>query len=339
MKNTDDILQTVMGNLKGDSKKAILSQLDEDQSARDEFRKIKNAWALVSSTKKMPEHKIEHLYLDFKQQLANRQKTVRLNSYSFLKYAAVFILAIGLSSLFFYSQSHFSSTHGSEIHYTTVFADNGQVPKILLPDSSVVWLNSGTKITYNTNFAASNREINLEGQAFFKAAKNEKIPFKVFCNNIEIRVLGTRFDVSAYPNDKNINVVLESGKVEILNPKIKSFSYELNPGEMAQYDTLSGNISLKKVNPERFTSWKDGILIFRDDPMSEVITKLQRKYDIDIVVEQPDVYKSVFTATIKNETLEEIFKSISYACSVKHRIIRGENLNTRTKIILTTKTN
>ena len=337
MKNTDDILQTVMGNLKGDAKKAVLSQLDEDQSARDEFRKIKNAWALVSSTKKMPEYQVEHLYLDFKKRLAARPKTVRLNSYSVLKYAAVFILAIGISSLFFYSQSHFFSPQRLEIHYTTVFADNGQISKILLPDSSVVWLNSGTKITYNTNFAVNNREIKLVGQAFFKAAKNKKIPLKVFCNNIEIKVLGTRFDVCAYPNDKNINVVLESGKVEILNPKIKSFSYELNPGEMAQYDTLSGNVSMKKVNLERFTSWKDGILIFRDDPMSDVLVKLKRRYDLDIEVGNSDIYKSVFTATIKNESLEDIFKSIGFSCSVRYKIIRGENLNTRTKVILTSK--
>jgi ferric-dicitrate binding protein FerR (iron transport regulator) len=201
-----------------------------------------------------------------------------------------------------------------------------------------VWLNSGTKITYNTGFAKDNREINLTGQAFFQVTKNKKLPLKVFCNNLEVKVLGTRFDVSAYAEDHNISVVLESGKVELLNTKIKSFHYELTPGEMALYNQVSKQLTTYKVSTNEFTSWKEGILIFRDDPMSEVITKLKRKYDIDIEVKQPDVYKSVFTATIKNETLEEIFNSISFACSVKYQIIKGENIHTRTKIILT-KTN
>lgn len=337
MKNTDDILQTVTGNLKGDAKKAVLSQLDEDQPAREEFRKIKNAWALASSTKEMPDYQIENLYLNFKKRLATKQKTFRLSSYDLLKYAAVFIFAVGLSSLFFYSEPHFFSDRKPAQHITTVIADNGQVSKIILPDSSVVWLNSGTQITYNTNFAVNNREINLSGQAFFQVTRNKKIPLKVFCNNLEVKVLGTKFDVSAYPDDKNIRVALESGKVEMLNTKIKSFRYELKPGEMAQYDKFSENVSLKKVNLQKFTSWKDGVLIFRDDPMYEVIAKLKRRYDINIEVGQPDIYKSVFTATIKNETLEEIFKSIGFSCSVRYKIIRGENLNTRTKVILTNK--
>ncbi len=337
MKNTDEILQTVTGHLKGKSKKALLSQLDEDQSAREEFRKIKNTWALISSTKKMPEYQVENLYLDFRQRLTSRRSTFSHSVYGLLKYAAVFILAISISSLFFYVQSPNHLDRQSIVQYTTVIADNGQISRIVLPDSSVVWLNSGTKITYNNNFAVNNREINLTGQAFFKVTKNEKIPLKVFCNNLEVKVLGTRFDVSAYPEDKDILVVLESGKVEVLNTKINSFRYELNPGEMARYDALSGNVSLKKVNPEEFISWKEGILIFRDDPMDEVLAKLERRYDIDIKVNQPDIYKSVFTATIKNETLEEIFKSIGYSCSLRYKIIKGGNLNTRIKIILSTK--
>ncbi|MBL7972868.1 MAG: FecR family protein [Prolixibacteraceae bacterium] len=336
MKNTDDILQVVMGYLKGDSKKAVLSQLEEDLSAREEFRKVKNARALISSTQKMPEYQLENLYLDFKRQLDKKQKRFRLNGYDLLKYAAVFILAAGLSSLFFYSRFQSLNHHESALHYTSVFADNGQISKMVLPDSTVVWLNSDSKVTYNSDFAVNNREINLSGQAFFKVTKNEKIPLKVFCNNLEVKVLGTMFDVSAYPNDKNISVVLESGKVEVQDSK-KSFHYELEPGEMVQYTRSSGKIYKEKVKPEKFISWKDGVLIFRDDPMNEVLAKLRRRYNIDIEVTQPDIYKSVFTATIKNETLDEIFRSIGFACSVRYQIIRGENLKTKTKVILTSQ--
>lgn len=326
-----------MGTLKGDRKNEILSQLDKNVKEKKEYRKVKNAWALASTKKKMPDYQLENLYLDFRQKLAKEQKTRRLNTSGYLKYAAVFILAIGLSSLFFYFQPQHLSDLNTQ--YTTAIAEHGQISKIILPDSSVVWLNSGTTIAYNNNFAVNNREIKLSGQAFFDVTKNKKIPLQVFCNKLEVKVLGTKFDVSAYPEDKNIHVFLESGKVEILNPVEKSFHYELNPGEMTRYDKSSKHLSLRKNFSNQFTAWKDGVLIFRDEPMSEVIPKLQRRYDIDIEVAQSDIYESVFTATIKNETLEEIFKSISYACSVQYQIIKGENLNSKTKIILTTNSN
>jgi ferric-dicitrate binding protein FerR (iron transport regulator) len=336
METANEILQIVLGNLKKDRKKEIFAELDKDQEAREEFRKIKNIWALASSKKEMPEYELENLYLNFKRQLEENKRKFSLHLHSYWKYAAVFLLAIGLSSLFFYVRSDRRYTgSGPESHFTTVFADNAQISRIILPDSSVVWLNSGTKISYNSNFALNNREIKLNGQAFFQVKKNEKIPLKVFCNDLEVRVLGTRFDVSAYPEDKSIDIVLESGRVEMFNSKNKQFHYKMKPGEMVRYDPVSGGLLRENVDPGLFTSWKKGILIFRNDPMTEVISKLQRKYDVDIEVRQPEIYSSIFTATIKNETLEEIIKSISYACSVHYRIIKSNDLTTKTKVILT----
>lgn len=336
MKNTEKILDVVTGNLNRECRNQFISSLDDEPEIKGEFNKIKNAWALLSATQKtMPEYKVENLYLSFKKQLVAKQTLFRLNTFNILKYAAVFVLVVGISSLFFYFQQFYTSK--TEVNYTSVIADQGQISKIILPDNSVVWLNSGTKITYNNGFAVDNRKINLAGQAFFQVTKNNKLPLQVLCQGLEVKVLGTRFDVSAYPDDKNISVVLESGKVELLNEKIKSFRHQLEPGEMAQFNLLSGNLSSGKVKTENFTSWKEGLLIFRDEPMAEVIPKLKRRYNIDIEVSQPEIYKSLFTATIKNETLEEIFKSISFACSVRYKIIRSENLNDRTTVVLTNK--
>jgi transmembrane sensor len=331
MEEPDNILKIAMGHLAGEQKKSVLSQMEEDQSAQEEFKKAKNAWALISSTKEMPDYQLENLFLNFKKQLSTKRKFFWIG---LMKYAAIFILAVGFTSLVFFKLPDLEKT---TLHYTSVYADNGQISKVILPDSSVVWLNSGSKITYNNNFAIDNREITLTGQAFFNVTKNKEIPLNVFCNNLYIKVLGTKFDVSAYPTDKDISVVLESGKVEMFHSKINSFHYELKPGERARYNRLSEKVSLEKVKLDKFTLWKDGILIFKDDPMSEVISKLKRHFDVDIVVEKPEIYKSVFTATIKNETLEETFRAIGFSCSIQYKIIRGENLNTKTRVILTAK--
>jgi ferric-dicitrate binding protein FerR (iron transport regulator) len=198
----------------------------------------------------------------------------------------------------------------------------------------VVWLNSGTKITYNNNFGNNNREIKLIGQAFFQVTKNKEIPLVVHCNELKVKVLGTRFDVNAYSNNETISVALQSGSVELLHSKNESFQYELVPGEMAQYDIHSKKVFVKKVNVGRITAWTDGILYFNDSPMKEVLIQLERKYNIDIEVKNSKIYNSVFTATIKNETLEEIFRSIGYSCSVRYRIVRGEERDVKTKVII-----
>ena len=105
-----------------------------------------------------------------------------------------------------------------------------------MPDSSIVWLNSGTTLTYRDNFSEHRREVILNGEAFFKVAHNDKLPFDVCCNDVVISVLGTEFDVNAYPESGKVSVALESGKVVLSHNRIESFNYTLKPGELATYD-------------------------------------------------------------------------------------------------------
>ncbi|HEY3369909.1 MAG TPA: FecR domain-containing protein [Prolixibacteraceae bacterium] len=286
----------------------------------------------MASEKEMSSYQVENLYLGFKDRLNSKKFNSKLNVNSLLKYAAIFIFAIGLSTFYFHSQNTHSVLKGSGLFNTSIVAENGQRSKIILPDSSVVWLNSGTIVTYSSNFAIQNREIKLSGQAFFQVVKNKLMPFIVNCDDLQVKVLGTKFDVNAYPNTGTVSVALESGSVELLHSKRESFHYKIVPGEMAQYDVQSSNVVVNDVDIEQVMAWKDGVLYFKGSPMKEVLMKLERKYNIDIDVKNPSVYKSVFTATIKNETLDEVFKSIEYACSIHCKIIRSSDQSIKTKV-------
>lgn len=334
MKNTENIFRVVVGDVEDETKHSILSSIDLGKDSKEEYNRLKNAWALLASEKEMPSYQVEELYLNFQQQLNSRKRSFKLNANSYLKYAAIFILSIGLSSLYFYYQNDNQISRTSQLFDTSVVAENGQRSKIILPDSTLVWLNSGTKVTYNNNFGYNNREIKLIGQAYFQVTKNTEIPLVVHCNELKVKVLGTRFDVNAYSNNETINVALQSGSVELLHSKNKSFQYDLVPGEMAQYDIHSEKVVVNEANVGRITAWTDGILYFNDSPMKEVLIQLERKYNIIIEVKNPKIYNSVFTATIKNETLEEIFRSIGYSCSVRYRIVRGEERGVKTKITI-----
>ena len=100
----------------------------------------------------------------------------------------------------------------------------------------------------------------------------------VTANMLEVKVLGTRFDVSAYPEDKLVKVVLESGRVELDEAKGNSLHYELKPGEMATCNVVGNQVTISKVETRLFTAWKDGLMIFRDDPMAVVISQLERRF-------------------------------------------------------------
>jgi ferric-dicitrate binding protein FerR (iron transport regulator) len=243
-------------------------------------------------------------------------------------------LAAGISSFYFYYRNESKPAQPINFFNTAVIAENGQRSKVILPDSSLVWLNSGSQLTYKSNFGHTNRDIKLTGQAFFQVAENKKLPFIVSCNELKVKVLGTRFDVEAYPNDENIRVALQTGNVELVHSKKANFHYQLTPGEMAQFNNYSEKVVIYKVNMDRITAWTDGILYFNDSPMKEVLIRLERKYNIDIEVKNSKIYESVFTATIKNETLDEIFRSIDYSCSVSSSIIRGIAKDAKTKVIV-----
>lgn len=253
------------------------------------------------------------------------------------KFAAVFFFMVGCAGVLAYLNKEATAPLASNTNdtYTTVSTRNGQNSKVILPDSSVVWINSGTTLSYNTNFAIHDRSIRLTGQAFFQIARNEQMPLTVTCNELKVKVLGTRFDVSAYPEDRNISVILESGSVELGKANNQSLIQMLKPGEKAEFDTERRELSITKVDSYSYTSWKDGILIFKDEPMANVLEKLERWYNIDIEVKNYKVNQLIFNATIVNESVEEIFDLMKFSCAISYTIIPSRNPEIPVKIIIT----
>lgn len=331
MKNLEDILKLITGNVDAECKQDIYSTVRGDTDAEDIFKKAKITWALMSSTRKMPDYKVEESYRVLHARISLRQNSFKFNQY--LKYAAVLILAVGISTLTFYLGKQKSDISEPGLKYTSVVADRGQISKVILPDSSIIWLNSGTTLTYDNHYSYNNRNLNLSGQAFLEVRKNRDLPLIVASGNLRVKVLGTRFDMNAYPDDDMIKVILESGKVELLNSTNNSFNYKLNPGEMAEYESQSGRMEIKTVESKKYSNWKEGDLVFVDTPMAEVLKSLERKFDIEIEVGNSKVYKSVFNANFKNESLKEILDYIQFSCPVTYRLL-PKNGAIQAKVIL-----
>lgn len=329
------IWNLVTGESNKTDKQSLLAELEQDLEAQRIYNELKNTWALLSSTKEMPVAEKNEMFSRFKERLQPASNTHRIRLNNLFKYAAIFILGMTITTLSVYLTERKGWIGSNKEFIQTVVADKGQISKVILPDSSVVWINSGSKITYNSRFAENNRKIKLVGQAFFHAAHNEKIPLVVDVNGFLVKVLGTKFDVNAYSGEKNIRVVLESGRVELHQASDHDFKYTLSPGEMATFNPENKKLTIDKVKPELFSSWKEGVLIFRDKPMAEVLDAIQRRYNIDIEVKDANIYKSVFTARISNEPLDKVLKSMEFSCSVKATIIRDpQKTDSALKVIL-----
>jgi len=271
----------------------------------------------------------------FKEKILLKSKTRALFRWRIA--ASFFVLVSILGLLCFFSGKSINEKSNLGL-YTSVFTENGQRSKVILPDSSVVWLNSGTTLSYPNDFSDQNRKVILKGQAFFHVSHKKNYPFIVKSNNLEVIVKGTKFDVETYPEKKQIDVVLKSGRVDLKLQNSKSFSYTMKPGEKAVFD-LTNNNSMKVIHVDAaiYSSWKDGKLIFRNSPMREVVEKLKRWYNIDIDIVNPEVYHSIFSGTIKNESYEEIFRLIGLACNINCKIIHHYNEKSKPMIMISKK--
>ena len=265
----------------------------------------------------------------------SRISVLKQNARQFLPYAAM--LAVVLACAWYISSIHKTEVSSPETAITTcttVITENGQRSRVVLPDRSIVWLNSGTVLSYPNNFSGQNRKVNLQGQAFFQVAHNGNQPFLVQAHGLVVTVLGTRFDVNAFPETGEIAIVLESGKVELTHREFDSFRYTMNPGELAAYNLTGNSVKVSKTNVSVYSSWKDGKLIFRNSSMKDVIEKLRRWYNVNIEVTDPEVYNSIFTGTIQNESYEEIFRLIEIACPVGCIINHNYEKNTKPVIFI-----
>ena len=220
-----------------------------------------------------------------------------------------------------------------EIAYNTVIVPYGRRSQIKLSDGSTVWLNSGTKLVYPIGFSKNKREVYLEGEAAFNITHDKNRPFIVVADNHKIEVLGTVFNVSNYKDENSISTVLKSGSVQILykvNSLFKSKEVlKITPGTLAIYDKKAYEINTEKVDIEKYFSWIEGELIFKNDHLKLIMKRLSRYYNVDIVINNKDVENQTFSGTLDlKESIEEVIKMIKETSNFEF------NLTNENKIII-----
>ncbi|WP_167615201.1 FecR family protein [Maribellus sediminis] len=192
--------------------------------------------------------------------------------------------------------------------------------QLVLEDSTVVWLNSESQLTYPRIFSKDQRKVELIGEAYFDVKRDEKRPFVVVSKSQQVTVLGTEFDISAYEHDEMIYTTLVEGKVMVeieMNDGQVQTEY-LKPDEQVIYNTDQKNMKLLQVDPYEYCSWKDGRFVFKNEPLSSLMSKIARWYDIDYRFEDEGVAQIKFTGDLKRYgNLSDFLKILEVEKSLK----------------------
>lgn len=238
------------------------------------------------------------------------QPAIRLFTPRLMKIAASVVLALALGTVGYYL--------GYQQRKTAVIceiaaADKQVLTNITLPDGTVVTLNSQSKLTHPKHFTGDTREVSIEGEAFFEVKPDAERPFVISAGKARIRVLGTSFNVCAYPETETVEVVVATGKVQVTSPEAQrggASQVVLDPGEKGVlFNQNNQLVKLANDNPN-VISWKTRELVFNQTPLSEVFQNLMKVYHIDIQVSDPALNTLVLTAHFNDQSIDFILEVI-----------------------------
>jgi transmembrane sensor len=193
---------------------------------------------------------------------------------------------------------------------------------VTLRDGTKVWLNANSSIQYDENFGKDTRTVLLKGEAFFDVTKTG-IDFIVQTNNFNIRVKGTKFNVTAFNNDVNECATLEEGRV-VLQVKGNTEAFDMKPGDQVTFNHQSNAVSHKVVHPSSYSLWKEDPLKFQNAALEDILKEIQTRYHVTVSVHASSVLHEKLSMTLHEETLEEAMELIGIATSLKYSINGSE---------------
>lgn len=320
MENTTDInillIRLFSGESNPEEKKAIADWLEQSADNKSLYNDLREIWLSSGIQSNADEYDLERAIFRFRAKVNNGRKNavLNINLRPVTRYAAIFLLALSLP-LSYYLGIHYSSSNDS---LTTITCAYGDKSAIVLPDSSHVYLNSGSKLTFNSNFR-NGRKVELQGEAYFEVTKDRDHPFQVKTTDVDIEVLGTKFNLKAYSEEKTISTTLVEGSVKISSKYQQKI---MVPDEKVTFDKESRKMTVKRISDASIdTGWKDGRFVFRNETLAELKPRLERWFDVDIVFGDEQVKNRRFTGVLSRESILEAITYFDHSnyveCSIQ----------------------
>ena len=298
--------ETLISNyLSGEAEANQVTELHQwissDEANRELFASIRKSWALTMAYKVESETDLDQEWSDFADRLgvsnAHASRKLRqFNRRSFLHVAAILLFLIIPSAVYFLFIMGPSDG---------VLLAEGQIIESTLPDGTQVTLNAGSSLHYPARFKGDVRKVSLDGEAYFDVSHNKEKAFVIEAKEMQIRVLGTSFYVNTSSSDNNMEVVLLSGSVQLTYLDKEMI---LQPGDKAMILTANGEIVKQENKDPNLLAWKTKILRFDDTPLREIVGILEKVYQKDITILNPEVLNCRITATFNGQSLEAVLR-------------------------------
>lgn len=255
----------------------------------------------------------DKMFARIKEETVGRSRPSRIIRMNLLKWAAMICLPVCIA-FFTYYLIDMSQAPGMPF---IVKADKGDKAKIELPDGTNVVLNSASRLSYLNDFGRKNRCVQLSGEAFFKVAHDESRTFIVQVGDLEVKVLGTSFNVSAYEDDEDIVVVLQEGKVGVYTQEM---SHTMIPGDKLEYNKLTRKLTTTKVNSEDYIEWTKGYLYFDKESLKNIMNTLSRIYNVEIRFESDKLLNERFTGTIPGNGIQNALNMLMLTADFAYKM-------------------
>lgn len=339
----DLVVKYIVGQADHDEIAAVKQWISMSKDNEDYYAELYEAWH--DSLHAEP-HLIDaqQAYRSFLRKTSG-QKTVYKQLLRWSKIAAVLILICSVGAYFY------SRQYGKPERWHTIHVSNGAPRKLILPDGTIIWINSGSHVRYNANFGRVSRTLYLDGEAYFDIAKNKKdIPFLVKTQHFTIRDIGTVFNIKAYSNDPSFEATVIEGKIAI-------------EGKISKHDDENSRVFLEKKqvlkitsqpdkdsdyaaeynhaanNPERvkvlaidesqlplYNGWKDDFLVFEETSFKELAKIIERRYDVEIVFQDEDLLNFKYTGSFRNvESISKVMNIIKATTPINY-LIKGRTV-------------
>lgn len=355
----DLFLRYLNDELNKDELRSLDEYLGKNAEKQAEFEAFRKAWFLSGLLKKGTSNQSSTAFKRFQNKIISyslnkeNKKIIRIIRYS-LKIAGIVIFTFlaTITALYFIERG-FSEQY-TQAKLTETIVPKGAKAEVILPDGTEVWLNADSKLSYGVNFGKLNREVNLEGEGYFKVAHNSRNKFIVHAQDLAITALGTEFNVKAYPEENMVEALLVEGKITVDSKKIKSQQVvSLVPNQCLVYQKKSRRMVvvtdseihkneklntpplqkkpahveqiIAKFDPKAITSWKDDNWVIDQEKLSDLAIKLERKYDVNIKFKDASLKNFRFTGTLKDESLEQVLRVIALTSPIVYEI-DGKNV-------------
>lgn len=322
--NVNLIIDFFSGSISNSSQIELERWLNASEDNRQLFEELEKAWVLAGVIKDENMFDSDKAYQIFRNRvdLALQAKPRKYTLRRLLPYAAtvasIIILAL---SIYFYSKPPLSN----DSFVSKIEVPYGSKSQIELKDGTKVWLNAGSKLYFSNDFGQKDRKVSFEGEASFEVAKNEKLPFIVHTGAIDVKVLGTTFNVNTYEESGEIKIALLEGEVELSSDIGEVMRMKVN--DVAIYNRTSKKTDIYSNSIEGSFGWRDNLLVFNNETFEQIAHVLERKFNVKFYIHDDSIKKRRFRGDfVNNETIEQILNIMSTNKILTYKI-EGDIIN------------